>query len=320
MNNLSINKDRGLYEGYIEFTDYDESGIWSIDYIYVSDEFGNSMDINNEEYDFKKCDIELSVTIGIDNIPPEINSITTDKDKATKGEIIKVSVDAIDDKSGVKNAVAIYKNTSTPHKKVVNLDYNKSVEKLEGYLNILDEDDSGVYQLESIYIVDNQWNGQFYDNLKSSIEIYGTEGIDYNAPEFISVSVDKNNINIGEMVKFTIKSEDDKSGVKKADIRLYNAEINKYKWINCNYNSSSGLYEGVLNISSDMVGQWQITNIYLEDNAYNWTYVYSDKYNFDNCILTILSQNNKEEVIEIKEQREENKEEAIELIEQQEEI
>ena len=64
----------------------------------------------------------------------------------------------------------------------------------------------------------------------------------------------------------------------------------------------------------------KITNIYLEDNGYNWTYVYSDKYNFDDCILTILSQRDNEEAIEIKEQMEENQESAIELIEQHEEI
>ncbi|MDT8716137.1 hypothetical protein IAI10_05675 [Clostridium sp. 19966] len=174
------------------------------------------------------------ITVNADSSSLVIRSITVDKNQATGGDDVKISIDAADSKDGIKYIEIYYAAPSGKTiKKVV---ANPSDGMYEGTIHVNNYDEAGKNSIQYILvcsnnngitdIINNQVNHnpnpRTQDFSSGDFMVYGTKE-DTEAPKIESISVDKAIATVGETVKVSAKVTDDSSGVNTVRIR-YEAE------------------------------------------------------------------------------------------------
>ncbi|MFC0187194.1 Ig-like domain-containing protein [Fictibacillus aquaticus] len=101
-------------------------------------------------------------------------------------------------------------------------------------------------------------------------------GVDITNPVFDSISLDKREVKVGDTINFTIKATDSESGLKDSGFLYYKTPLTeKNHYININYNTATGNYEGSLTMTEAMEsGEWKVSWITIYDNTENHTTVY----------------------------------------------
>ena len=121
------------------------------------------------------------------------------------------------------------------------------------------------------------------ESIKEVINLNAMErAADIKAPmlDINSLKVDKKEVKPGDRVKISVKASDDMSGIDYISVWYETPITNKSQYINMTYNSSSGLYQGEIEIDeSKESGVWKIDFVYLKDNSKNEVYVYNSNIN-----------------------------------------
>jgi len=202
------------------------------------------------------------------------------------------------------------------------LSYNSESGLWETTFTIDNNWENGKYMIDYLYYSSSDrtmdpYNGIFYNRenpnsayygkvnehntIMNNMEftVYGTDA-DITKPviDGSTLTVSDRQVIPGDRVKYAIKVTDDRA-VKRVEAQIYYASASyTYKYVNMEYNDSTGLYEGYLNIDEDLpVGLWYVNHIYAVDENSNGKFLYNSsrvsygdyKYNWPDNTYTIYN-------------------------------
>ncbi|PHG61480.1 hypothetical protein [Bacillus wiedmannii] len=216
-----------------------------------------------------------AVYAAVDVQIPTFNSINVDKKEVKEGEQVKISIDAVDNESGIKTVFVYYKTPITGKSARISLQYNAETGRYERYQNITNTFEPGLWKVSGIYITDNANNeltvspSRGYDLSGAEFTVSGATP-DVQAPIFKSINVDKKEVKEGEQVKISIDAVDNESGIKTVFVYYETPITGKSARISLQYNAETGRYERYQNITNTFEpGLWKVSGIYITDNANN---------------------------------------------------
>lgn len=153
---------------------FESNGNFTLNSISISDKAGNHVFYETSSTEGNP---ELPNIVSFDVVnnqqgdvqPPVINYVTLSKDTVNSGESFVVTLDAVDDFSGVSSFSAIFTNPENGRSIVS--PFSSSDNPLQGVVWVSEYEPSGIYTLNQIMIADNANNGIFYVvNPQSDIE------------------------------------------------------------------------------------------------------------------------------------------------------
>ncbi|MFD0828504.1 hypothetical protein ACT8ZR_23020 [Neobacillus sp. M.A.Huq-85] len=220
-------------------------------------------------------------------VGPVFQGIQVDKNDVTGGDKVKVSVEASDSENEIESIQVIYQYQFTQDAGSVQLEYNKSANKYEGFLDVNGRslNLNGTWKVAYILITDKSgnelkvFNKFMYPNQLVIEDLSNADlhvsGNDLTPPTFQVITTDKKEATIGAPIKISVKASDSGSGVDYAIIRYVN--VNNYEYsrdIRLDYNSSTGNYETTLNVDDIMSpGHWVVDQLYIFDKNLNGLYL-----------------------------------------------
>ncbi|OAK10247.1 hypothetical protein A6278_00615 [Bacillus wiedmannii] len=172
---IYYNPGTGRYEGTLTIPDTFEPGLWKISSIYITDNANNELIVSpSRGYDLSGAEFRLSGAKP-DVQAPTFNSISVDKKEVKPGDRIKISIDAVDNESGIWTIALYYKTPITGKNEYVGIYYNPGTGRYEGTLTIPDTFEPGLWKISSIYITDNANN---------ELKVSPSRGYDLSDAEF----------------------------------------------------------------------------------------------------------------------------------------
>ena len=185
---LDYNAATGYYDGDIKIEENSEDGLWEIDYIYVSDKFYNSRQINNtnvssygENTDLSIADFEVMGTVADITAPiVDVSTLGVSQKTATAGDTVKVSV-KVTDETEINSVRISYRRPKTNNNTLVWLDYNAATGYYDGDIKIEENSEDGLWEIDYIYVSDKFYNSRQINN--TNVNSYG-ENADLSIADF----------------------------------------------------------------------------------------------------------------------------------------
>ena len=185
---LDYNAATGYYDGDIKIEENSEDGLWEIDYIYVSDKFYNSRQINNtnvssygENTDLSIADFEVMGTVADITAPiVDVSTLGVSQKTATAGDTVKVSV-KVTDETEINSVRISYRRPKTNNNILVWLDYNATTGYYDGDIKIEENSEDGLWEIDYIYVSDKFYNSRQINN--TNVNSYG-ENADLSIADF----------------------------------------------------------------------------------------------------------------------------------------
>ena len=185
---LDYNATTGYYDGDIKIEENSEDGLWKIDYIYVSDKFYNSRQINNtnvssygENADLSIADFEVTGTVADITAPiVDVSTLKVSQKTATAGDTLKVSV-KVTDETEINSVRISYRRPKTNNNTLVLLDYNATTGYYDGDIKIEENSEDGLWKIDYIYVSDKFYNSRQINN--TNVSSYG-ENTDLSIADF----------------------------------------------------------------------------------------------------------------------------------------
>jgi len=292
----------GKYIGQILVGPYDVEGTWMVNDVSLFDNTGNIVIICNSEIykqpegeypleDLSGGDYDVTGT-NPDIKAPVLNSVGIDKKTATGGDVLKVTVDAQDDISGIGEITIWYKQPSGNLNKNIVLTKNDDG-KFTGEITIKPYEAQGLWKVDEIWIRDiasncvSVGNSEIHDKYYLDIiqdlsdgdfEVTGTTE-DTTAPTFNNVSIDKKLVYVGDTLKVTVDAQDDISGVNQIIINYISPAGNDSKRAILTKDSEGKFREDIPVVIDDAEGIWKVDYVILLDNALNSTVIRNSEIN-----------------------------------------
>ncbi len=230
--------------------------------------------------------------------PPEIISVTITPTQATSGSNLTISVQAVDNLSGI---ASIYGRILSPSGHAKLSFYCSSVDEsgnFVGKATIPQNAEQGEWVIKSIKTTDNVHNSKTYSQGEPGLENVYVEITDTDSdttpPNLVAIYAEPTEINAGEKVRFTIEATDNKSGVGKAYGVLISPSGNARISFACRYIEELEAFDGYVNIPKDAeAGFWSIGYVRIEDKAKNSKSFNSKKYGeiINNAKIQVYSNN-----------------------------
>jgi hypothetical protein len=229
------------------------------------------------------------IEVKASEITNALESISVDKKEVTAGDIVKVRLNTTNDEN-IKYIYLYYTTPGTNTDLNVTMSYNADTNFFEGTIPITASSESGIYNLNGLTA---------YDTTDNPIDILNTELLengqfivsDTSGEDLLeSLSVDKKEATVGDIVNVSMKVTDDEAEVK--DITLYynTPETNKSLNVELNYNSETKLFEGSIPIQSHFTpGEYSLYRIGITNMNNNTTSLESNEYGgiFNNGNFTV---------------------------------
>ncbi len=160
-----------------------------------------------------------------DTTPPRLISISVDKTSYVSGESVTITLEAVDDESGMGTGIDVpsirirkvkdnrYEYLSMHMTKIENTNQYRCIFEVNKYFG------TGQYYIFEVWLRDNAKNVSTYENGSANSESEGTfkttyfsvtntVRTDWDPPIIKSVSIDKPIANVGDTVTFDIRAED----------------------------------------------------------------------------------------------------------------
>ena len=226
-----------------------------------------------------------------DSTAPIVKSVSVNNTGAKVGSTVVVTVEAEDNASGLAQEANLCYVTETGEiEKGVTLALVDG--KYVGEVNIDDTYTLGTWKVGFITVEDNEKNvsivynsrvhksiGSFSATIKDlsggDINVMNVE--DINAPEFLKISVNHNQIQKYDNVKIAIEAVDDLSGLAgEANLCYVSTDDNEVVEKEVSLSLVNGVYEGNINIDDSFgIGNWAVSFITLQDNENNVDIIYN---------------------------------------------
>jgi methionine-rich copper-binding protein CopC len=284
---FSLSLVGGKYKLSLPINKYYESGIWKLSYIHGEDKAGNSIHLDSASTDLSSGNFTVQGTTS-DSKVPEFKKISIDKKFATSGSKIKITLEATDSLSGIRNAYA-YFLTPLGNRRFMNLELMKDG-TYQHILDITKYTELGKWKLYELYLVDNaentswiynskavteDYSGEFKDLSSADFEVKGTTS-DSKSPEFKSIKLDKTTAKSGDKVTITIEAEDKLSGLSRAYIN-YKAPSGETKYSSLQVVAANKLQGSLIVDSTYQSGTYELFSITITDKEENSTSIYNAK-------------------------------------------
>ncbi|MGX6445252.1 Ig-like domain repeat protein [Neobacillus sp. K501] len=205
---------------------------------------------------------------------PTLDSIDLSSTSVKVGEVLTITVKAIDDFSSVNKVNVNLHNPEKDVSKYLTLNYDSNSGKWIGKYMVEKNDIDGPYDIH-ISMQDEVGNGTqlfFVGNFNVENPYF-----DRNAPVLNGVELSNTELNYGEELVITAFVQDDKSGVQSVSgtIKDPNGSDRPLEFI---YDKTSEKWiSGFSIIPSDLPGVWKLQYIYLKDNFGNSSWQSIDK-------------------------------------------
>jgi hypothetical protein len=237
---VSLYLNEGELNGSISIGQYDETGIWKINYISIKDRAGNITGIGNSQVPNSMGSIKMNLSSGDFNVTgttpditaPTLTAVTLDKTEATVGERIYITVEACDNVSGLSTDIFPGKgHTSidyiTPSGNRKSFGLNLVDGKLKGSILIGQYSEGGTWKIDRVTLIDNAGNlvnignsmitNGSTSNVKRDLSmgdftVSGTTP-DIEAPTLKEITINKKMVAAGDIVNVNISAEDNLSGL-----------------------------------------------------------------------------------------------------------
>ena len=269
-------------------------GLWEVDRITITNKYGLNTIVYNEKFyplmeNVQNFDSHSFVYSGgqEDYLPPELVSVEKDKSVATKDEIIGFRLQAVDNMSGVNQAVLTYRLDGNRYFQV---ELRKQLDdSFYGELVVGEFMKPGVYKIEYIFLSDNAGNHDLIFNSDRSfsyqypdfsfmdIEIIGTLE-DHTRSNLVGYEISTKQALIGEVFELTLDIFEEESGVD----WIHVSWAGKNSWIGQSINVEKG-HTGPITMlvpihTNVRAGVFEIAQIIIQDRAGNWSeYFHSEK-------------------------------------------
>ena len=286
---LDYNAATGYYDGDIKIEENSEDGLWKIDYIYVSDKFYNSRQINNtnvnsygENADLSIADFEVMGTVADITAPiVDVSTLGVSQKTATAGDTVKVSV-KVTDETEINSVRISYRRPKTNNNTLVWLDYNAATGYYDGDIKIEENSEDGLWKIDYIYVSDKFYNSRQINNTNvnsygenadlsiADFEVMGTVA-DITAPivDVSTLGVSQKTATAGDTVKVSVKVTDE-TEINSVRISYRRPKTNNNTLVWLDYNAATGYYDGDIKIEENSEdGLWKIDYIYVSDKFYN---------------------------------------------------
>lgn len=271
----AYNSETGHYECIKEIDKNTQSGIWKIDVLSVEDQYENVRYYRATDYDFSVADFQVSGT-NVDSAAPVIafNTLMVSQESAVLGDKVVISF-KVEDESEIKEVRLYWKRPITGQLEGTKCSYNSETGYYE-CVKIIDENtQSGIWTLESLYVMDEFNNEQSYfamdyDWSAANFEVIGTEA-DAEAPvvDLSSITISSKEMTYGDLFTISFKVED-ASNITRVFLNLETPDGIQKTGSNCKYNAATGYYEYTKTVDNSMqCGVWKIKAILVEDEYYN---------------------------------------------------
>ncbi|MGI6713163.1 MAG: carboxypeptidase regulatory-like domain-containing protein [Bacillota bacterium] len=155
---LYADNETGLWTGSSNVDKSMEPGVWKVDYIYSYDIAGNYGYSYQTEVTFE---VENPY---FDNVAPTVNSVVVTPQVVQPGQFVHISIDALDEKSGIKNMYGYFYNYQNWYNVYFYPNYNDETGKWEANVQVPDYFTDGTYNLQYLWLEDNAGNGREYYN------------------------------------------------------------------------------------------------------------------------------------------------------------
>ncbi|MEH7492841.1 Ig-like domain-containing protein, partial [Neobacillus niacini] len=271
-----------MYEALFPINESTKPGEWGISSVEVRDiEYNNKYYSDGEDFDFTNADFTV-INENADITPPTIQEVSVNKKVANNGDEVTVSLTVVDDKSGVNRVTVDFRNNAGRSQLGEGI-YNESTQKYDVKFKVSDNTRPGNWFVNSIYVVDGEWNSKDYRN--------GMDGNDFSAAEFtvinenadvtpptlLGVSVDKNSLQVGEEVTISLDVKDEQSDIGYINVN-YKLPNRSYKNAQAYFNSLTGKYEAKIEIGQyAKSGTWVIEDVNVQDTEGNSKYIFNNK-------------------------------------------
>jgi hypothetical protein len=292
-----LNSTTNKYEATFSIEETTRPGSWSISYISIGDK-----ENNYKFYPTDKGELDLSpanftvINENIDIVPPTLNSVSVDKKEANPGEVVKVSVDASDDQSGV-DQVNIGLSGSEGGYLWGTAEYDEVTKKYEATFQITDTTKPGTWKISYINITDKAGNeiypeGEEFDFSGSEFKVINPNA-DMTPPTVNSVTVDKTEAHPGDKVKVSLDVSDDKSGVESVYVEISGSNRGYFSK-EAVLNSTTNKYEATFTIEeTTRPGVWSISYIRIGDKENNYKTYWGEEEDLDlsPANFTVINEN-----------------------------
>ncbi len=296
----------GVCSANFTVSQYDPSGSYTADYIYVYDALGNSRYFyNSAGYYFDSTqgvdtviNVPVTTVAGTspDYVPPVITGVSMSPVTGTIGTNVSITINAEDSQSGIYSMYADLKCTNISGS-YWGLSFNGFCDETSGTCtasSVIEEfHPDGNCLLADIYVYDNEGNTLTFYQMNSGDTVYfnGYSGLltdinipaisvsgtnfDGEPPVLTSVYISSGNLTSGETLTVTAEGTDNLSGISDFTVNIYDSAFVDYYTVygTCN----SGICTGTLLIDSTVpVNTYYLDSLYLNDTAGNYSYYYND--------------------------------------------
>ncbi len=271
-------------------------GTLKVDEVYLSDVLGrrksyySQTNEHADQYLPNEISVEIVESTSEDKEVPVLHDLSLSNTTVSAPGKLTLSLNVSDDVSGVDHASAIFINRQT--NKEVKGSWNALREepvvsgdiKLE--LTTTQYDGSGTYELDTIYLTDDNGHRQYYyseryENQKPtlpkelSFTVTNESGEDVTGPVLKGISIDKTEVEALSEVILTLDVEDDLSGYQSAIVDVVNRKNDRR--INLCHSSHDNPNEVIIHISEwEPTGLFEVECVSLFDKNNNLSTYYTE--------------------------------------------
>uniref|UniRef100_UPI0003758267 Ig-like domain-containing protein n=1 Tax=Paenisporosarcina sp. TG20 TaxID=1211706 RepID=UPI0003758267 len=287
---LNLNTETMSFEGSFPISNNIESGNYTPNMLSL---YGDDItSINSSEYEnFGNGAFVVNGTAGTEFI----ESINVDKKEVTVGDTVNLSLKT-SSHLGINYMNSYFRSPITNQTFTVSLYYNPESNTFEGKIPISSISEAGTYKLFMLNTYEEGNNTTaFYSSYYGDKFQYGDFTVsgtnDTNLIE--SITLDKNEVTIGETINFAIKMPE-LVGINYINIYYSSPVTNKSFHINLYHNSETALFEGSLLVPNSFeLGNYSLFMLGIYDSSGNITALYSSDYvEFEKGNFTFFKEQN----------------------------
>ncbi|RJP60749.1 MAG: hypothetical protein C4541_03555 [Candidatus Auribacter fodinae] len=274
-------EDDGKFSGVIKIPEHAEEGQWLLSSLRLADAVNNSKNYSQNARLLRNSFLTV-VNSDSDTLSPELRAVTVDPREPEGGDKVNITIQAVDEKSGVARVYGVYASPSANARLSFSCMYDVQSGLFNGSFTIPEDAQSGVWRIEYIRLEDEAKNSVLcYEKDFSSlfhnaeIQVY-TRNSDGAPPALARVSVYPFSVAYKEEVEIAVQARDDVSGIASVTGRLKSPSGIAHIPFVCNFNSDRNEYTARIIIQMNTeVGTWRVDNILVIDNARNQhNYIY----------------------------------------------
>ena len=130
---------------------------------YLNAKASTNQSILNEVNEIYSEEVEF---YSVDDKAPEIKSLKVDKNVVKAGDVVKLSIDVIDDLSAIQTVQVVYQKPISKNSKSLFLEYNSETKLYESVISVDETAEVGEWKIDFIFVCDTRDNCDWIYNTK----------------------------------------------------------------------------------------------------------------------------------------------------------